>query len=168
MPDPTIRPDLPLNPGKTKGPGRRTLRYDRPCRDRRWTTAVVTVPTTSPAPVMAVEAADCVSDRLRLVPATWRRTGRHRQYLPQTLAQQRVPDVGLCDMTDPAGTVEDDCGGHRPDHESRSCDGGRWPPTACQTDYVWYRLPGAGPVDTTRFTAEPEQNGGSRTSDSAI
>ena len=35
-------------------------------------------------------------------------------------------------MTDPAGTVDEDCGCHRPDHESRSCDGGGWPPSACQ------------------------------------
>ena len=42
---------------------------------------------------------------------------------------------------------------HRSDNESCSCDGGRGG-RLCQTDYVWYRH-GAGPVDTTRFTAVP-------------
>ena len=116
--------------------------------DEDW---VVTVPTTSPAPVMAVEAADCVR------PTTF---GTDTDAGPDDTARftavpgaTEVPDVGFCDMTDPAGTVDEDwvvtvpTTSPAPVMAVEAADCVR--PTTFGTDTD------AGPDDTTRFTAVP-------------
>ena len=90
---------------QNKGPGSRTLRYHDPDGTVE-DDAVVTVPTTSPGPVMAVVAAVCVSPTT-FGTATWAGPVDTTIFTAEP-GKTRVPEVGLCDMTDPAGTVEDD------------------------------------------------------------
>src|SRR5208283_927042 len=113
--------------------------------------AVVTVPTTRPGPVMAVVASAGVS------PTTFG-TATLAGPVDTTIftaepGKTRVPEVGLCDITSPDGTVEDDAVVTAPTTSPGPVMA--VVAAACVSPTTFGTATLAGPVDTTIFTAEP-------------
>src|SRR5208283_5366703 len=113
---------------------------------------VVTVPTVSPAPVMAVVAAVCVR------PTTFGTdTGAGPDDTTRFTADPvatEVPDVGFWDITDPAGTVAEGWVVTVPTTSPAPVM--EVVAAACVRPTTFGTDTGAGPDDTTRFTADPD------------